>query len=140
MDKQRLIDALNEDLSNEYSAIIQYITYAAKVKGPHREDLRAFFQREIPDEQGHAQFLSDKIVALGGNPTTEAAVVPQADSDVDMLRAVLEAEKRAVAGYVQRIDDADAVGEVALRVHLEDMVADESKHRDEVTLMLAGWK
>ncbi len=30
MDKQTLIDHLNEDLAGELSAIIQYITYAAK--------------------------------------------------------------------------------------------------------------
>ena len=30
MDKQTLIDHLNEDLASEFGAIIQYITYAAK--------------------------------------------------------------------------------------------------------------
>ena len=30
MDKQTLVDNLNKDLANELSAIIQYITYAAK--------------------------------------------------------------------------------------------------------------
>jgi bacterioferritin (cytochrome b1) len=36
MDKQKLIDKLNEDLSNELAAIIQYITYSAQVTGPFR--------------------------------------------------------------------------------------------------------
>ena len=30
MNKQELIDKLNEDLAGEFSAILQYITYAAK--------------------------------------------------------------------------------------------------------------
>lgn len=34
MDKQTMINNLNKDLANELSAIIQYITYAAKVSGP----------------------------------------------------------------------------------------------------------
>ena len=33
MDKQTLIDHLNEDLAGELGAIIQYLTYAAKANG-----------------------------------------------------------------------------------------------------------
>ena len=66
MDKQTLIDHLNQDLAGELSAIIQYITYAAKATGPYRPQLAAFFLEEVADEQLHAQFLANKIVALGG--------------------------------------------------------------------------
>ena len=69
MDKKTLIDHLNEDLAGELSAIIQYITYAAKATGPYRPQLAAFFLTEVADEQLHAQFLANKIVAFGGEPT-----------------------------------------------------------------------
>jgi hypothetical protein len=36
----------------------------------------ALFQAEIGAEQGYAQFLADKIAALGGEPTTEPRPVP----------------------------------------------------------------
>lgn len=139
MAKQKLIDALNKDLANEYAAVIQYNTYAAKVKGPHREELRRFFQAEVPEEQLHAQILADKIVSLGGEPTTTPAPVPPANTPEEMLRAVQEAERKAVEGYTARLDQADAVGDIALRIQLEDFIADESKHHDGVALMLAGW-
>ncbi|MCB0227277.1 MAG: ferritin-like domain-containing protein, partial [Anaerolineae bacterium] len=70
MDRQTLIKNLNEDLAGELSAIIQYITYAAKATGPFRPQLAEFFLTEVADEQGHAQYLANKIVALGGEPTT----------------------------------------------------------------------
>ena len=38
MDKQTLIDNLNRDLAGELSAIIQYITYAAKAAGAYHTD------------------------------------------------------------------------------------------------------
>ena len=38
----------------------------------------AFFLSEVPGEQGHAQFLANKIVALGGEPTTVPRPVPEA--------------------------------------------------------------
>jgi len=64
-----LIQGLNDDLAGEYNAIISYMQYSAKVTGPYRPQLVEFFQGEIPDEQGHAQFLADKIATLGGEPT-----------------------------------------------------------------------
>ncbi|MGH2582787.1 MAG: hypothetical protein ACRDFQ_07810 [Anaerolineales bacterium] len=36
LEKQKLVDHLNEDLAGELSAVTQYITYAAKVTGPYR--------------------------------------------------------------------------------------------------------
>ncbi len=60
-DLRALIDGLNEDLAGEYQAILMYIQYSAKLTGPYRRELRALFQSEIADEQGHAQFLADKI-------------------------------------------------------------------------------
>ena len=70
MSKNQLIEALNQDLAGEFAAIIQYITYAAKASGPYRPQLSQFFLSEVADEQMHAQFLANKIVALGGEPTT----------------------------------------------------------------------
>ena len=65
MDKETLIQGLNQDLAHEYQAIIQYVTYAATVSGIHRGELKEFFLAEIQDELRHAQFLADKIAALG---------------------------------------------------------------------------
>ena len=94
MNKQTLIDHLNEDLSGELSAIIQYITYAAKATGPYRPQLSQFFLTEVADEQLHAQYLANKIVALGGEPTTTARPVPAASTNRAMLEAVLGRSKK----------------------------------------------
>ena len=77
MDKKTMIDNLNEDLAGEFAAIMQYITYAAKATGPYRPQLSTFFLAEVADEQAHAQFLANKIVALGGQPTSQAREVPR---------------------------------------------------------------
>lgn len=139
MDKQTLIDNLNQDLANELAAIIQYTTYAAKATGPFRPQLTQFFLAEVPDELGHAQFLANKIVALGGEPTTVAAKVTEAHSNHEMLEAVLAAEKEATAGYIKRAQEADEFGDKGLAVQLEDMVRDESGHAEEVERILQDW-
>lgn len=140
MDKQALIDALNQDLANEYAAIIQYIQYSARVRGPWRTELRGFFMAEIPDEQLHAQYLADKIAAMGGTPTTEPSKVADAGSAEEMLKAVREAEYRAVCGYTERVRQAEALGEIALKVQLENFISDEQNHMQEVEQILAEWR
>ncbi len=139
MDKKTLIELLNEDLSGELSAVVQYTTYAAKVTGPYRPQLSAFFLAEISDEQGHALFLANKIVALGGEPTTEVRPVKKASNNREMLEAVMEAEKQAIVDYTQRAIEADEMGDKGLAVQLEDMVRDESGHAEESERMLRDW-
>lgn len=139
MDKQILIAHLNEDLAGELGAIIQYITYAAKATGPYRPQLAQFFLAEVADEQLHAQFLANKIVALGGEPATQPRPVPAAKSNREMLEAVLAAERQATADYTQRAKEADELGEKGLMVQLEDMVRDESGHSEETERMLRDW-
>ncbi len=137
--KQQLIERLNEDLAGEFGAIIQYLTYAAKATGPFRPQLTQFFATEIADEQGHAQFLANKIAALGGEPTTSPRPVMPARGNREMLQAVLEAERRAVADYTERARQAEQLGDKALAVQLEDMVRDEGTHAEETERILLDW-
>jgi bacterioferritin len=139
MDRSEMVKRLNSDLAGEYSAIIQYLTYAAKATGPFRPQLSQFFLAEVADEQMHAQFLANKVVALGGEPTTVARDVPPAGSNRQMLEAVLAAEQRAIADYTQRALDAEALGDKGLVVQLEDMIRDETSHSEETSRILRDW-
>ncbi|MCE2543493.1 MAG: ferritin-like domain-containing protein [Acidobacteria bacterium] len=139
MTKQELIDKLNEDLADELGAIIQYTVYSARATGPYRPQLSQFFLAEVADEQAHAQFLANKIVSLGGTPTTTPRPVPLPGGNRAMLQEVVEAERRATAGYVQRAKDAEAYGDKGLVVQIEDFIRDESSHVEETERMLRDW-
>jgi bacterioferritin len=139
MDKKTLIEHLNEDLSGELLAIIQYTTYAVKVTGPFRPQLREFFINEIADEQLHAQYLANKIVTIGGEPATEARSLPLAANNRKMPEAVLQAENQAKADYTQRAAEAEEYGDKGLVVQLEDMVNDEKTHSEETERILRDW-
>ena len=137
--KEELIELLNGDLSREYQAIITYLQYAASVTGPYRQELKQFFANEIPDETMHAQYLADKISAMGGIPTVTPEPVLQETDAKQMLVNVLEAEKEARNNYSTRAKQADELGEIGLANHLEDMADDESGHHDETEKILRGW-
>jgi bacterioferritin len=138
-DRKALVEGLNHDLAGEYQAILMYTHYSAKLTGPYRREQRALFQAEIVDEQGHAQFLSDKIAALGGEPTTEPRPVPHAEQPREMLDYALAAEKEAIADYNTRIGQAEGFGDLGLKVNLENQVADETRHKEEIERIIAGW-
>jgi bacterioferritin len=139
VDKEALVELLNGDLSREYQAIITYIQYAASVTGPYRQELKTFFANEIPDETMHAQYLADKIAALGGVPTVTPEAVPQETNAKRMLQNIVEAERTARNNYSIRAKQADELGEVGLANRLEDMADDESGHLDETLKILQGW-
>lgn len=137
--KRTLLEGLNEDLRGEFQAIIMYRLYASLVQGPWRQELRAFFANEIPEELGHAQILADKISAMGGTPAAEPAPVKVVKDAKEMLETALAAEEETIDRYVRRREEATAAGEHGLAVHFDDIIADETNHRDELRQILARW-
>ncbi|TBH20144.1 ferritin-like domain-containing protein [Thermus thermamylovorans] len=138
MDRETLIQGLNLDLAHEYAAILQYITYAATVTGIHRGELKEFFLGEIQDELRHAQLLADKIAALGGKPTTLPAPVPEAEGPRAMLEAILKAETETIARYVERMKQAEALGDYGLANDLHEIISEETRHKEETEKLLRG--
>lgn len=138
-DRQALIEGLNRDLAGEYQAVLMYTHYSAMLTGPFRRELRSLFQAEVADELGHAQFLSDKIAAMGGEPITEPSAVSHVCRPRQMLDCALSAEVQAIADYTSRIGQAEACGEVGLKVALENQLADETRHKEELERIIAGW-
>jgi bacterioferritin len=138
--REQLLAGLNEDLANEFTAIISYLLYSRLVSGVHRLELAEFLEGEIADELEHAKFLSHKIVALGGTPATAPAPVRLGETNQQMLQFALESEKETIARYTKRIQEAEALGELGLKIELENLVAEETRHKEDLERVLLGWK
>jgi bacterioferritin len=134
-----LIAGLNEDLRGEFQAVIMYRLFASMVQGPYRQELRTFFASEIPEELMHAQILADKISAMGGTPAAEAAPVTVVHEAKEMIQVALDAEIGTIARYVKRRKQAEDAGEHGLAAQFDDLIMDETHHRDELQQMLARW-
>jgi bacterioferritin len=136
---RELLDGLNQDLRGEFQAVIMYRLYASMVQGPYRQELRAFFANEIPEELAHAQILADKISAMGGVPAAEPAPVTVVQDAKAMLETALKAEVETIARYVRRRSQAEDAQEFGLAAQFDDIISDETNHRDELRQMLARW-
>ncbi len=134
-----LLQGLNEDLQGEFQAVIMYRLYASMVQGPYRQELRNFFANEIPEELAHAQILADKIAAMGGTPASTPAPVAVVSDPKHMLEAALRAEIETIDRYVMRRGQAEEAKEYGLAAQFDDIIADETHHRDELRQILARW-
>jgi len=134
--KEELIKGPNDDISAEWGTIMRYTYQASKAFGLRGAELREIFESEIQDELGHAVFLTDVIVDLGGEPTTVSKVFEKPMNLKEMLELDLKMELEDVEHYSQHAKMAEELGEVELKIKLEEMAADEAGHARELRRLL----
>lgn len=136
--KKELIKGLNEDLAAELGTVIRYTYQSSKAVGFAGFELREILEEEIADELGHAAYLMDVIVDLGGEPTTTPQSFDKPEDLKGMLELDLEMEKKDVEQYKAHAALAEELGIVELQMKLEDMAADEAGHARELRRLLKG--
>jgi bacterioferritin len=99
MDRNAVIAALNEALTLEYAAVVQYAQCSYCVKGFRRLAVAGWFFDQATTSLTHARLIGDKIVALGGIPTTRVGPVKEAQDLTSMVKLSLEMERRSVKSY-----------------------------------------
>src|SRR6201995_328565 len=90
--RKQLIDALNEDLSREYQAVIAYVVYSQVLKGAEYMSIAKELEKHAAEELSHALKISKHIDYLGGMPAVTAKAVKQSEDAREMLRADLDNE------------------------------------------------
>lgn len=131
MARNELIENLNQALSLELAGVIQYSQHSYLVTGVEREVYKGFFRDQAEEAQKHAEFLGDKIVALGGVPTVEPAMIRQSIDLKEMLKQDLELEREAMAVYTAAWESCGD-DDLPTKFWLEGQIADEQIHIEEL--------
>jgi bacterioferritin len=126
--RQELIDALNEDLSREYQAIIAYVVYSQVLKGAEYMAIAAELEKHAAEELSHALIISNQIDYLGGQPTVTPKPVKTSEEAREMLRFDLENESETIRQYRQRVRQCEALNEFAIAEHIREILKDEQEH------------
>ncbi|HEX8776093.1 MAG TPA: ferritin-like domain-containing protein [Pyrinomonadaceae bacterium] len=133
MASKELLEHLNRALSLELASVVQYMQHSFLVTGMEREVYRSYFRKQSEESQEHATTLGDKIVALGGVPTVEPAMIRQSTDLAEMLRQDLALEREAMEVYMAAWE---ACGEEKenrpVRFQLEERIYQEQLHIDEL--------
>lgn len=128
LDRKRLMDLLNEDLSREYQAIIAYVVYSQVLKGAQYMSIASQLEEHAAQELDHALKISQQIDYLGGMPNATPKPVKLTENAEEMLRADLENERVTIANYRTRVRQADALGEFAMSEILREILVQEQDH------------
>ena len=143
--RQDIIKLLNDSLATELVCVLRYKRHHFTAQGLASPKIAEEFLVHAAEEAGHADRLARRIVQLGGEPDfspdslskrSHAAYDDSADLKA-MIRANLIAERVAIEAYSQiiaLIGDKDST----TRRLLEDILADEQEHADELKDWLAA--
>lgn len=137
--RKRIVDVLNQDVSLELGAVIQYLWHHYMAEGMESPAIIDLFEKVSRDEMKHLESFAQRIVALGGEPTTQIAPVKKGGDLKKMIRDDLEGERGAIKVYKQHIKLAADLGDTTTRLMLEEIVSQEEEHVDlwETTLGIA---
>ena len=136
VDRKKLIELLNEDLSREYQAIIAYVNYSQVLKGAQYMDIAKELEKHAAEELDHALKVADQIDYLGGMPTVTPKPVKTSEKAEEMLRFDLENERVTIANYRTRIRQADSLSEFALSEVLREILVQEQEHLHDLATAL----
>jgi len=131
-----LIDALNEDLSREYQAIIAYTVYSSVLTGAQWMNIAAELKPHSAEELQHALIIADQIDYLGGEPTATPKPVKLSKKPEEMIRFDLDNETETIKNYRQRVKQAEALGHYALAEKLRTIIAQEQEHQHDLATAL----
>ena len=142
-----VIKLLNEALATELVCVLRYKRHYFMATGINADTVAAEFLVHANEEQGHADLIAARIVQLKGEPDFNPeglamrshAEYVAGDGLLDMIKEDLVAERIAIDSYgemIQYIGDKD----VTTRRMLEDILAMEEEHADDLSSMLEGLK
>ncbi len=136
MTREKLIAALNEDLSREYQAIIAYVNYSQVLKGAAYMNIAGELEKHAGEELQHALTIAKQIDYLGGMPTVTPKSVKTSEKAEDMLRFDLDNENVTIKNYRARVLQCEELGEYAIGEHLREILVQEQEHQSDLATAL----
>lgn len=141
--RDQIVKLLNDALATELVCVLRYKRHYFTAHGLSSPSIAEEFLEHANEESAHADKLAERIVQLGGEPDFNPdSLTKRSHADYDdsddlkaMVRANLVAERVAVESYRQMINLIGDKDPTTRRI-LEEVLADEEEHADELLDML----
>ena len=146
IDVKEVIDDLNSAYADEWLAHFQYFLFAQVIEGIDAETLKKELEKQSMDEMNHAKILGDRIIQLGGTPTTKPTETsscgfsPPPEDRTDLVRVVelvLEGERCAIEKY-NRLAKKYHMKDLVTHEIFEDLLTDEVSDEEDWESFLPG--
>jgi len=129
-DREKIVKALNIDISLEIGAIVQYIMHEVMAEGMESPAITGKFESISRDEMKHLERLAERINYLGGVPTTKPAPIKIGGALKKMIQDDLDGEYTAIKTYKAQVKMCEEIGDTTSRLMLEEILTDEEGHAD----------
>jgi bacterioferritin len=136
INREKLIELLNEDLRREYQAVIAYVVYSQVIKGAAYMQIAAELEKHASEELQHALIIAKQIDYLGGDPAVEPMPVRTSTDVEEMLRFDLDSETETIRNYRERVRQCEALGEYAMAEHIRNILMQEQEHQIDLATAL----
>ena len=129
---EKSIELLNRAVSDELSAVHQYMYFHFHCDDQGYDLLAQLFKRTAIEEMTHVERLAERILFLKGDVDMKLAEPVQPLREVDkMLKLGRAMEKSSAADYNKWARDCSANADAISKTVFEGLVADEERHYDQ---------
>ena len=105
MNVSAAIDKLNEALSLQYRSVLEMTLAAGTLRGVQWQPFESLLLSYAEDDLADARRIAQKIVAIGGRPTTKVRAFDLPESSEEALQQLIEHECETVAAFHAVIPD-----------------------------------
>jgi bacterioferritin len=127
---------LNDAIAREISVSISYMWQHVLMTGVQGFAVKDEIKKISIVEMKHAEEIAERLVYLGGKPTTKPTEVRVGESLEEMMRIDAEQEEGAIELYRRIIEKAEEEGDMVTADMFHDILAEEEDHHDTFTGLL----
>lgn len=136
MEKNKVVDCLNELLEHELAGVVRYTHYAFMVFGHNRIPICSWLRNQSTESLAHANEIGELITSFGGHPSLKIGKLLESDKHKinDILKESLEHENKSVQLYRKLLKMAG--DSILLEEFARKMIYEEELHISEVEKMI----
>lgn len=136
MASKNLLDMLNKAIARELQVAIQYMWQHVLWKGVKGFAVKDELKNIGIAEMKHAESIAERLVYLGGTPTTKPDPIFVRETLKEMIEQDKKDEEVAVKMYKEIIGIALKEGDETTANLFRDILEDEEEHHDVFTTLL----
>lgn len=133
---QELLELLNKAIARELQVSIQYMWQHVQWKGIKGFIIQEELKKIAITEMKHAEAIAERLVYLGGKPTTKPDPIFVGESLKEMIERDKMDEENAITLYKQIIQVANREGDITTSKLFREILSDEEEHHDFFTSLL----
>ena len=138
MTSEKLMNLLNQAISQELSASIQYMWHHVMAIGMRSPEVRDKIREISIVEMKHAEKIAERLDYLGGVPSTKPTPIEIGTNLEDIIQKNKAKEEGAIKLYRDIIKVASDEGDTTTRLLFEEILSDEEEHHNDFSTLLEG--